>query len=227
MTVTRLILADDHPLLLRGVADLISFEPDFEVVATAGSGHEALAALEQMRPDLLVLDINMPDLTGLAVLRAIHRSDLHVRVIFLTAAITPRQITEALALGAWGLLLKESASDLLIDCMRAVVRGEHWHPQELLARADPERAAPDPLQLAQLTLRERQVVTLVCKGLSNKAIAEQVGTAQGTIKIHLNNIFRKLGLSNRTSLAALALTLEERGEWAARAGDPPMPEQQR
>lgn len=213
MTVTRLILADDHPLLLRGVADLVSLEPDFEVVATANSGHEALAALEQTAPDLLVLDINMPDLTGLDVLRAIHRADLQVRVIFLTATITPRQISEALAFGAWGLLLKESAPDLLVDCLRTVARGEHWHPQELLSRADREPSRPDPLQLAQLTVRERQIVNLVCKGLSNKAIAQQVGTAQGTVKIHLNNIFRKLGLSNRTSLAALAFTLGERDEW--------------
>lgn len=219
MTPTRLILADDHPLLLRGVADLVSLEPDFEVVATATSGREALAAIERMTPELLVLDINMPDLTGLAVLRAIHRADLQVRVIFLTATITPREISEALAFGAWGLLLKESAPDLLVDCLRAVVRGEHWHPQELLARADTEQATPDALQLAQLTMRERQIVTLVCKGLSNKAIAQHVGTAEGTVKIHLNNVFRKLGLSNRTSLVALALTLGGRGEWTPTAGE--------
>lgn len=219
MTPTRLILADDHPLLLRGVADLVSVEPDFEVVATATSGREALALIERMTPELLVLDINMPDLTGLAVLRAIHRADLQVRVIFLTATITPREISEALAFGTWGLLLKESAPDLLVDCLRAVVRGEHWHPQELLARADTEQATPDALQLAQLTMRERQIVTLVCKGLSNKAIARHVGTAEGTVKIHLNNVFRKLGLSNRTSLVALALTLGGRGEWIPTAGE--------
>jgi len=221
VTVTRLILADDHPLLLRGVADLVSLEPDFEVVATANSGREALAALERMKPELLVLDINMPDITGLAVLRAIHRTNLQVRVIFLTATITPREISEALAFGAWGLLLKESAPDLLVDCLRAVVRGEHWHPQELLARADTEQAVPEALQLAQLTVRERQIANLVCRGLSNKAIALHVGTAEGTGKIHLNNIFRKLGLSNRTSLAALALTPGERGDWASTAGEMP------
>lgn len=219
MTVTRVVLADDHPLLLRGVADLVSLEPDFEIVATATSGREAIAALERTTPELLVLDINMPDLTGLAVLRAIHRADLQVRAIFLTATITPREISEALAFGAWGLLLKESAPDRLVDCLRTVVRGEYWHPPELLARADTEQASAEALQLAQLTVRERQIVTLVCKGLSNRAIAQHLGTAEGTVKIHLNNIFRKLGLSNRTSLVALALMPGERGEWAATAGD--------
>ena len=203
MTIHRVILADDHPLLLRGLGDLVSIEPDFELVGTASTGRQALERLEQLKPDLAILDIAMPELDGLAVLRAIDPGRVQARIIFLSASITPSQISEALAFGAWGFLLKESAPELLIHCLRTVARGERWHPPELLALSYSEQPGPGAEQLAQLTTREREIVGLVCKGLSNRAIATHLGTAEGTVKIHLHNIFRKLKVGNRTSLAAL------------------------
>lgn len=204
MTIQRVILADDHPLLLRGLGDLVSIEPDFELVGTASTGRQALERLVQLNPDLAILDIAMPELDGLAVLRAIDTAHVQARVIFLSASITPAQISEALAFGAWGFLLKESAPELLIHCLRSVARGERWHPPELLALSYSEQPAVGVAQLARLTARERQIVDLVCRGLSNRAIATHLGTAEGTVKIHLNNIFRKLNVGNRTSLAALS-----------------------
>lgn len=210
MTATRVILADDHPLLLRGLADLVSVEPDFQVVGMASSGRQALALLERLKPDIAILDVAMPDLDGLAVLRTIQQSELRVRAIFLTATITPAQISEALALGAWGLLLKETAPDMLVDCLRTVAAGGRWHPEELLAQTAPP-PSPHALRIARLTPREREIVDLVCRGMSNKAIANQVGTAEGTVKIHLHNIFRKAKVTNRTALAALRFESGDRG----------------
>lgn len=209
MTVHRIMLADDHPLLLRGLADLIALESDFEVVGTASTGRQALAVLDRTRPDVAILDIAMPDLDGLAVLRTIRHIDLDVRVIFLSASMTPAHTSEALALGAWGLLLKEMAPDLLIDCLRTVARGGRWHPEEMLAQVTPPGSPPFDERRSHFTRREREIVDLVCRGLSNRAIADEIGAAEGTVKIHLHNIFRKLKVSNRTSLVALLLDKEE------------------
>lgn len=211
MTIHRVILADDHPLLLRGLADLVSIEPDFQLVGTARSGRQALELLQVLSPELAILDITMPDLDGLAVLRAISHDDIRPRVVFLSASITPAQISEGLAFGAWGFLLKEAAPELLIHCLRSVAAGERWHPPELLALSHPLAAEHGAEQFAELTLREREIVDLVCKGLSNRAIAADLGTAEGTVKIHLHNIFRKLKVGNRTSLAALSFENIARG----------------
>lgn len=211
MTIHRVILADDHPLLLRGLADLVSIEPDFQLVGTASSGRQALELVEQLKPDLAILDITMPDLDGLAVLRAISHADVRPRIVFLSASITPAQVSEGLAFGAWGFLLKESAPELLIDCLRTVAGGERWHPPELLALSHSQPPEPGAEQFAELTVREREIVDLVCRGMSNRAIAGHLGTAEGTVKIHLHNIFRKLKVGNRTSLAALSFENIGRG----------------
>lgn len=200
MSPSRIILVDDHPLLLRGLADLISLEDDLTVIGTAASGHEGIKLLRELKPEIAILDVSMPELGGFAVLQAVNAAALPVRVVFLTAMITPAQVAEALKLGAWGLLLKEAAPDTLIDCLHAVASGRRWHPAELQAMADQAKAG----RLAPLTRREREIVDLACRGLSNKAIAEAIGTAEGTIKIHLHNVFGKLNVTNRTSLAAIA-----------------------
>lgn len=209
MTVDRVILADDHPLLLRGLADLVSQEADFAVVGVASSGREAMSLLTLTRPDIAILDVSMPDLGGLAILRKVMEAGMAIRVVFLTATITPAQISEALSLGVWGLLLKESAPDALIDCLRSVAAGDRWLPEALLSSAIPDWAGP-VVPFADLTRREREVVDLVCRGLSNRAIAASVGTTEGTVKIHLHNIFQKLKVTNRTSLAALNFDFAER-----------------
>jgi DNA-binding NarL/FixJ family response regulator len=128
-----------------------------------------------------------------------------VKVIFLTATLTGRQIADAISMGVWGILLKEYAPEALLDCMRQVASGEKWLPPELVVRATSAGPSDSPQKLDLLTVREREVAVQICGGLSNRAIAQKLGTTEGTIGIHLNNIYRKLEITNRTTLAALHL----------------------
>jgi DNA-binding NarL/FixJ family response regulator len=210
MTRRRVLLADDHPLLLRGLADLVALESDFELVGSTTSGLHALQMIRDMAPELAVLDVTMPDMDGLAILRKVSREELPVRTVFLTATITPAQISEALALNVWGMLLKESAPDALVDCLRAAASGERWLPEELLARAEGERRGGANPLLRSLTPREREIVDLASRGLSNKAIAATLGSTEGTVKIHLHNIYQKVEVPNRTALVALNLEMRDR-----------------
>jgi DNA-binding NarL/FixJ family response regulator len=211
----RVVLADDHPVVLCGLADLVSMERDFTVIGTATKGRDALARIEALEPDIAVLDISMPDMGGMAILRKIGARELPVRVIFLTATITPGQIAEGIAHGAWAILLKESAPDTLVHCLRNVAGGRRWFSEELLAMADPEWADEAAPGLDLLTRREREIADLVCQGLSNKAIATCLGASAGTIKIHLHNIFQKLRVPNRTALVAFHYEAREGQERAA------------
>jgi DNA-binding NarL/FixJ family response regulator len=199
------VLADDHPLLLRGLQGLLKTARDFTVLAATASGAHALSLIDDLRPDLAVLDISMPDVGGFEIQRTVSRRRLPVKVIFITASLTGRQIADAISMGAWGILLKEYAPEVLLDCMRQVASGEKWLPQELVVRATSAGPSDSPQKLDLLTAREREVAAQICGGLSNRAIAQKLGTSEGTIGIHLNNIYRKLDITNRTTLAALHL----------------------
>jgi DNA-binding NarL/FixJ family response regulator len=199
------VLADDHPLLLRGLQGLLKTAPDFNVLAATASGAQALSLISDLRPDLAVLDVSMPDVGGLEIQRTVFKGRLPVKVIFLTATLTGRQIADAISMGVWGILLKEYAPEALLDCMRQVASGEKWLPPELVVRATSAGPSDSPQKLDLLTVREREVAVQICGGLSNRAIAQKLGTTEGTIGIHLNNIYRKLEITNRTTLAALHL----------------------
>lgn len=196
-------LVDDHPVLLRGLADLVAMERDFTVAGSTTQGAEAFAMIDRLKPDLAVLDINMPDVSGLAILRRIRAEDLPVRAVLLTATITPPQAAEALQNGIWGILLKEAAPDTLIDCLRCVAGGRCWFAEDVAAKLGSLPMQETPASLAGLTPRELEIAGLACIGLSNKLIARELGAGEGTVKIHLHNIFQKLRISNRTALAAL------------------------
>lgn len=205
--VRTAILADDHPLVLRGLVDLLMGEPDFVVLASTTNGRDALREIRAKAPDLAVLDLVMPELTGLQVLQELMRERSKTRVIFLSALITPEQSFEAIAIGAWGILLKESAPETLIECMRTVGGGERWLPENLFSQARPESGLPDETDdTSKLTSREREIANLVAAGHSNKVIAAMLAVSEGTVKIHLHNIFTKLDVLNRTTLAAKFLS---------------------
>jgi DNA-binding NarL/FixJ family response regulator len=197
------VLADDHPLLLRGLQDILSTASEFKVLGAAADGAEAITLIRELRPDIAVLDLAMPRMSGLDILRASLRHRNRLKAIFLTATISGPQIAEAMAMGVRGILLKEYAPEALLDCMRRVANGGKWLPDDLVAKAS---AAPQiaPIErFALLTAREREIAALICGGLSNRTIAEQLGTSEGTIGIHLNSIYRKLEIANRATLAAL------------------------
>lgn len=206
--LNSVVLADDHPMLLRGLRDIVAAEPDFTVVGAVNDGQEALALIQDLKPQLAVLDLAMPTLDGLEVLKAISHDVSSPRVVILTALISDQQVLEAITSGVWGLLLKESAPEALVDCLRAVVMGKRQLPEAMVERAIARNAAVGSRQRKLnelLTARERDIAVLVCEGRSNSAIADTLGLSPGTVRIHLHNIYIKLDIRNRTSLAALML----------------------
>jgi two-component system, NarL family, nitrate/nitrite response regulator NarL len=209
----RVILADDHPVFLNGLQALLQTDPMFEVVDTCKDGKAALQSILEKRPDLAVLDVSMPGCTGVEVLAELGDRGLSTRVILLTASAGDHEIVEAVARGAYGLMLKDTAADTLLECMRSVSVGRRWLPSDVVEaavkREEGKRAKVSHLENA-LTVREREIVNLVAEGRSNKEIARQLGLTDGTVKIHLHNIYRKLDVTNRTSLTALALSYQNR-----------------
>ena len=207
----RVVLADDHPIVLGGLRALLQAERGVEIVAAALDGATALEMIRAHEPEIAVLDINMPRLTGLEVLEALEADGLATRVVLLTGSASDEQIATAVERGAWGLLLKESAPGTLIACLKTVAAGQRWLPEELVApaiRRAAERRATDVRPERVLTAREYEIARLVAQGLSNKHIAHALAISEGTVKIHLHNTYEKLGGVNRTSLAVLMRTAQ-------------------
>jgi len=202
-----IVLADDHPVVLHGLASILRAEPDLDVVALCGDGISATQAIRQHGPELAVLDIGMPGMNGIDVLSSVVADGLATKVVLLTAAATDGQILSAISRGAKGIMLKDMAADSLVHCVRQVAVGQEWFPTELL-EAGIEREMGHQLQkerLRTLTAREREVVLSLCEGHSNKQIARELNVTEGTVRIHLHNIFDKLGVTSRTALTALAI----------------------
>src|SRR3954452_1829339 len=205
----RVVLADDHPIVLSGLRALLLAEQGVEIVAAALDGATALEMIRAHQPEIAVLDIYMPRLTGLEVLETLEADGLATRVVLLTRSASDEQIAPAVERGAWGLLLKESAPGTLMECLKTVAAGQRWLPEELVApaiRRAAERRATDVRPERMLTAREYEIARLVAQGLSNKHIARELAISEGTVKIHLHNTYEKLGSVNRTSLAVLMQT---------------------
>jgi two-component system nitrate/nitrite response regulator NarL len=207
MMPTTVAIADDHPIVLRGLSALIDADPAFRVVATAADGGTALEAIRAATPDIAVLDLNMPQRSGLSVLRELRRLDLPTRTVVLAAAATDAEIYDILDAGAAGLMFKEAATDQLLDCLHAVAAGGQWLPAERTEGAATREAARRGKWRrlsSRLTSREVQIVQLVIDGVTNKALAFRLQVSEGTAKVHLNNIFRKLEVGSRSELVELA-----------------------
>ena len=207
----RLVLADDHPIVLHGLQQLFARQGDFSVLAACPDGASALDAVKAQRPDVLVLDLRMSPRNGLDVLRALAKERLQCRTVLLTAAITDEEVVEAMRLGAMGLVLKEASPDALLDCVRRVHRGEQWIERETVTQAFKavlKREAAVSHAEATLTPRELEIVRMVAHGLRNKAIAERLSISEGTVKVHLHNIYEKLGVEGRMELLLLAQELK-------------------
>jgi DNA-binding NarL/FixJ family response regulator len=203
----RVTLVDDHPLVLTGLYHLLREHPEFEVLDRCASGAETLTAVRQRKPDVLVLDLNMPDKDGLAVVRELNEAGDPPKVVLLTAELHEDRLIEALHLGVRGFVLKEMATRLLIECLRRVHAGGQWLEKESANRAMAKlvRGQARSREVVRiLTPREIEVVRLVAKGLTNKEIGEQLFIADGTVKIHLHNIFEKLKMNRRAELVRFA-----------------------
>jgi two-component system nitrate/nitrite response regulator NarL len=207
----RVLLADDHPILLQGLRGLIERDGAFTVVGTASTGAEALEMLIELRPELAVLDLNMPLMSGLDVLRRQVQLRLTTRTVMLVASASDAEIVAALDNGAAAVLFKDEAPTSLIAVLQTLVDGKSWQPGEVVALAlarERGRQGRWRSLSAELTSREREVVESLRGGHPNKEIAHRLDLSEGTVKVHVHNIFRKLGVTTRNELVALIADAE-------------------
>ncbi len=206
----RIVIADDHPLVREGLRRLLELEPGFVVVGEAGDGPSAAQRTKDLRPDVLLLDLAMPRMNGLEVLEALAGAAPEVKTVLLTASIEREETIRALKLGASGVVLKESATQLLFNCIRAIMRGEFWVGHESVSdlvqtlRQGDGAPEDEPRPASRLTPRELQVIEAIVEGLGNKDIGARFGVSEQTVKNHLSSIFDKLGVSTRLELALYA-----------------------
>jgi two-component system, NarL family, nitrate/nitrite response regulator NarL len=203
------VVVDDHPVVLHGLRDLLSFT--CRVVAACGDGPAAVEAVRAHVPDVVVLDIAMPGMDGIQVLRLLREAGHAGPVVFLAATVTDDEVAAAVALKATGILLKESVTADLARLVAAAARGETCFPawtEDAVRRAAVRRGEAERL-LQQLTPREREILSLLTPELSNKLLARRLALSEGTIKLHMHNIYDKLGIATRPALVELAARLRE------------------
>ena len=201
--MTRVLLADDHPMIASALEMLLR-GTDYQLVGRARSGKEALAQIDLLKPDLVLLDVNMPGGSGIDVLRRLRKSGEERPIILLTAGLDDPQLIAADDLEPDGVVLKTSDPALLLECMDRVLEGKSWVDPEIVDRT--KAAKKRTSSLPALTPRERELVELVRQGLRNREIAAKVGVTEGTVKVYLHSIFDKLGVATRTELAIRAST---------------------
>jgi DNA-binding NarL/FixJ family response regulator len=211
----RILIADDHPIVRDGLKKLLLLEDDFEVVGEAGDGREVLEKVQELDPDVLLLDLRMPNLDGLSALQALQQTNKRTRVIVLTASEDKNEFVQAMKLGCSGIVLKQTAPDLIVKSIRKVNSGEIWLDSHTTAAVMRQfQTGTESVGSAQsgkgrerspLSAREREIVALVAQGYKNKEMAEKMFISEQTVKNHLHNIFDKLGVSDRLELALYAI----------------------
>jgi DNA-binding NarL/FixJ family response regulator len=200
--VTRVVIVDDHAVVRDGLARLLEHAADIDVVATAADGEAAVAVVADAIPDVVLMDLSMPGVDGVAATRRILADHPDVRVVVLTTFADQRRILDALDAGASGYLLKDASPDEIVAAIRSVVAGgAPLDPKAARVLLDAQRA-PKPER--RLSAREQEVLGLLATGLANKQIARRLGITERTVKAHLTSIFQQLGVSDRTQAALWA-----------------------
>lgn len=195
----RVMFVDDHPMLRAGLAVTIEGEEDMTVVAEASTGEDAVELFREHRPDVVLMDLRLPGMSGIGATRAIRQLDKDARVIVLTTFDGDEDIYRSLQAGARGYLLKDMLRKELIDAIRAVHAGQSYFSRVVAARL------AERLPRQELSARETEVLQLVVEGKNNKAIASELGLSDGTVRIHLSHVFEKLGVHDRTQAAIQAV----------------------
>ncbi|NOH81736.1 response regulator [Vibrio sp. RE86] len=208
MTEYKVLLVDDHPLMRRGINQLLSFEDEFEVVAEASNGTDAVAQNHEHQPDLILLDLNMKGMSGLDTLNALRADECDATIVILTVSDSPADIEAIVKAGADGYLLKDTEPDELIDLLKVSLRGNKAYSKEVAQYlVDRENTST---VFDELTEREMQILQQVAKGLRNKQIADTLFISESTVKVHMKSLLKKLKVPSRT--AATVLYLERYGE---------------
>lgn len=209
----RLVIADDHALLRQGIKNVLELEPDFQVIGEAGDGEEAVKKIAELRPDILLLDINMPKLNGLEVTRKLRDSQNSTKVVILTIHDDENYVLEVVKAGAAGYLLKDIEPGMLIKAIRTVYEGESFIYPTLakklfgqIVRGEEKKAVLSHRRGEErLTEREIEVLQLIAQGMSNQEIAHKLYLSEKTVKNHLTNIFRKINVTDRTQAVLYAI----------------------
>ncbi|HLG98118.1 MAG TPA: response regulator transcription factor [Bryobacteraceae bacterium] len=210
----RILIADDHPIVRDGLKKLLMLEEDFDIAGEAADGCEVLDKVQELDPDVLLLDLRMPNLDGLSALQTLQQTNKRTRVIILTASEDKNEFVQAMKLGCSGIVLKQTAPELIVKSIRKVHGGEIWLDSHTTAAVMRQFAAPGEIggsgstksrERSPLSHREREIVQLVAQGYKNKEMAEKMFISEQTVKNHLHNIFDKLGVSDRLELALYAI----------------------
>jgi DNA-binding NarL/FixJ family response regulator len=216
----RIVLADDHPIVRDGLKKMLRLETDIEVVGEASDGREALEQVQMHEPDVLLLDLRMPNLDGLSALQTLQHINRKTRVIILTASEDKNEFVQAMKLGCSGIVLKQTAPELIVKSIRKVNDGEIWldshttaavmrqfatHTGDSHHSSSSSPTGSKGRERSPLSAREREIVSLVAQGYKNKEMAEKMFISEQTVKNHLHNIFDKLGVSDRLELALYAI----------------------
>jgi two-component system, NarL family, nitrate/nitrite response regulator NarL len=211
----RLLIADDHPIVRDGLKKLLLLEDDFEVIGEAADGREVLEKVRELDPDVLLLDLRMPNLDGLSTLQALQQVNKRTRVIILTASEDKSEFVQAMKLGCSGIVLKQTAPDMIVKSIRKVNSGEIWLDSHTTAAVMRQFSTGlegsgwaqggKGSERSPLSTREREIVAFVAQGYKNEEIAEKMFISKQTVKNHLHNIFEKVGVSDRLELALYAI----------------------
>lgn len=203
--IHSIMLVDDHPLMRRGIRQLLELESDFRIVGEASNGEEALRTVDGLQPDLILLDNNMPQLNGIETLKRLRQDGYRGIILMFTVSDAEHEVRDAMRHGADGYLLKDMEPALLIAQIREALHGVIVVSPALTRVLAQALRAPSPTQEFELTDRERQVLKSIAGGNSNKMIAQKLGITEGTVKVHVKNLLHKLGLRSRVEAAVWAL----------------------